>query len=263
MSRLSAYLYSFAKGRDYKMIWTENYRVSAQDVDFDRVASASAMMRFMQDTANCHMEGAGPSYDELFDSGRAFIIARFAADFLAPLHSHDEIDVETWAAPSRAASFNRCYRVLRGGEVIACASSVWALVDTKSGALLRVEECGIDYGVDDALEVVSPIRFRIPADAPLREVGRHIVTYADVDVNRHMNNTKYADLLCSYLPDEGGRPALEGRRVGSLSIAYSAEAPLGGEIAIYHAECDGAHWFRTMREDGKTNVEARIVLVEI
>ena len=245
------------------MKWTEHYRVSAQDVDFDRVASASALMRFMQDTANCHMEGAGPSYDELFDSGRAFIIARFAADFLAPLHSHEEIDVETWAAPSRAASFNRCYRVLRGGEVIACASSVWALVDKKSGSLLRVEECGIDYGVDDALEVDAPIRFRIPANAPLREVGRHAVTYADVDVNRHMNNTKYADLLCSYLPDEGDRPALDGRRVRSLSIAYSSEAPLGGELAIFRAEADEAHFFRTVRGDGKTNVEARVTLCSI
>ena len=245
------------------MKWVENYRVSAQDVDLSRVATASAMMRFMQDAANCHMEGAGPSYDELFDGGRAFVIARFAADLLAPIRSHDEITVETWAAPSRAASFNRCYRALRGGEVVARASSVWALVDIASGALLRVDECGIDYGVDDALEVDAPIRFRIPADASLREVGRHTVRYSDVDVNRHMNNTKYADLLCSYLPDGGDLPALDGRRVRSLSIAYSAEAPLGGEIAIFHAEADDAHYFRTVRGDGKTNVEARMTLCEV
>ena len=245
------------------MKWTENYRVIAQDVDFERIASASAMMRYMQDAANCHMEGAGPSYDELFDSGRAFVIARFAADFHAPLRMHDMIAVETWAAPSRAASFMRCYRITRGEQTVAEATGVWALVDVSSGALLRVDECGIDYGVHDALDVAAPIRFRIPAEAPLREVGRHKVTYADVDVNRHMNNTKYADMLCSYLPDEGERSALDGRRVASLSIAYSAEAPLGGEIAILHAEADGAHFFRTVRGDGKTNVEARIVLGEI
>ena len=245
------------------MKWTEKYRVSAQDVDLERIASPTAIMRFMQDTANCHMEGAGPSYDELFDSGRAFVIARFAADLIAPLRSHDEITVETWAAPSRAASFNRCYRVLRGGEVIAKATSVWALVDAASGSLLRVEDCGIDYGCDEALEVGAPIRFRIPAGATLTEAGRHLVTYADVDVNRHMNNTKYADLLCSYLPAKNGESPFDAERVRELSIAYSAEAPLGGEIAITHAECDGAHYFRTVRGDGKTNVEARIVLGEI
>lgn len=245
------------------MKWTEKYRVSAQDVDFERIASPSAIMRFMQDTANCHMEGAGPSYDELFDSGRAFVIARFAADLHGVLRSHDEIVAETWAAPSRAASFNRCYRILRGGEVIAEATSVWALVDAAAGTLLRVEDCGIDYGSDEALEICSPTRFRIPAAASLTEVGRHAVTYADVDVNRHMNNTKYADMLCSYLPGEGERPALEGKRVTSMSIAYAAEAPLGEELTILHSETDGTHYFRTLRRDGKTNVEARLVLGEI
>lgn len=245
------------------MKWIENYRVSAQDVDFDRAASVSAIMRFMQDAANCHMEGAGPSYDELFDGGRAFIIARFALDLHAPLHSHDMISVETWAAPSRAASFNRCYRIIRGDEEIARATSVWALLDVKNGALIRVEECGIDYGCDEAIETDAPCRFRIPASAALREVGRHTVAYADVDVNRHMNNTNYADMLCSFLPPAHGRHALDGRRVTSFSITYAAEAPLGGELAIYHAEMDGVHYFRTTRGDGKVNVEARIVIGEI
>ena len=68
-----------------------------------------------------------------------------------------------------------------------------------------IEKRGVDYGEDAAIETAAPIRFRLPADAPLREVGRHLVTYADVDVNRHMNNTKYADLLCSYLPMDGAR----------------------------------------------------------
>lgn len=238
------------------MKWIENFRVSAQDVDFERVASASAVMRFMQDAANYHMEGSGPSYNELFDSGRAFVISRFAADLHSALHTHDRITVETWAAPSRAASFNRCYRILRDGEVVAEATSVWALVDNVRKTLVKVEECGIDYGEDEALDVCAPIRFRIPAQCPPVEVGRRRVTYEDVDVNRHMNNTKYADMLCSYLP-------MDGSRVRSLSITYASEAPLGDELTVLHSESDGAHFFRTLREDGKTNVEARIELTRI
>ena len=32
-------------------------------------------------------------------------------------------------------------------------------------------------------------------------VGEHTVEYSDVDVNRHLNNTKYPDMLCGFLPD--------------------------------------------------------------
>ena len=237
------------------MKWTEQYRVSSQDVDLWRIASPSAIMRFMQDAANCHMEGAGASYDELFDGGRAFVISRFAMSLGGVIRSHDEIVVETWAAPSRAASFNRCYRVFCGGETVAEASAVWALVDVASGALVRVEDASLDYGEEEAIDIGAPIRFRIPAELPMSAVGRHLVTYADVDVNRHMNNTKYADMLCSYLPD-----AVDARRVREFSILFSSEAPLGDEIGICRAVDGDVCYFRTTRSDGRINVEARIAL---
>lgn len=235
------------------MKWIENYRVSAQDTDLNRIASASALMRFMQDTANYHMEGMGPSYDELFDSGRAFILSRFAMVCHAPLFSHDPIAAETWAAPSRGAAFNRCYRILRKDEVVAEAVSVWALVDTKSGALLRVEECGIDYGEDLPLEITEPLRFRIPADAGMVPAGLHEVRYSDADVNRHMNNTKYPDVLSAFLP-------MEGKRIRSLALSFVSEAPLGQSVSVELGTCSDAYYFRTLRQDGKVNVEARIVL---
>ena len=235
------------------MKWTESYRVSAQDTDFNRVASASALMRFMQDTANYHMEGMGPAYDELFDSGRAFIIGRFAMVCPAALHSHDAITVQTWAAPSRAASFNRCYRITRGDETVAEASSVWALVNTNDGSLIRVEESGIDYGEDEALTIAEPLRFRIPRGAELTALGTHSVTYADVDVNRHMNNTKYADMLCSFID-------MSDVRVRSFVINYVTEAPLGSELSVFRTSEGDAHYFRTLHADGKVNVEAKLTL---
>lgn len=235
------------------MKWTENYRVSAQDTDFNRVASASALMRFMQDTANYHMEGMGPSYDELFDSGRAFIIGRFAMVCPMALRSHDEITAQTWAAPSRAASFNRCYRITRGDETVAEASSVWALLNTDDGSLIRVEEAGIDYGEDEAITLAEPLRFRIPRDAEMITLGTHTVSYADVDINRHMNNTKYADILCSFLD-------MSDVRVHSFVINYVTEAPLGTELTVQHTADADTHFFRTFHADGRINVEAKLTL---
>lgn len=238
------------------MKWTENYRVSAQDTDFNRVASASALMRFMQDTANYHMEGMGPSYDEMFDSGRAFIIGRFAMVCHEALHAHDGITVQTWAAPSRAASFNRCYSIIRDGVTVAEATSVWALVNTNDGSLIRVEEAGIDYGEDEALEISEPLRFRIPRTAELASLGTHMVSYADVDVNRHMNNTKYADMLCSFID-------MSNVRMHSFAISYVAEAPLGNELSVLHTSDGDTHYFRTLHADGRVNVEAKLTLAEI
>lgn len=239
------------------MKWTEDYRINSHDVDLNRTASASAIMRYMQDTANLHMEGTRPSYDELFDSGYAFILSRFSMFVYAPLHSHELIQAQSWACDSRGVSHNRCYRIIRGGQTVAEAFSVWALVDTATGKLMRVGEIDLNYGSDEALELDLPPRFRIPSEAELTLVGERMTEYADVDMNRHMNNTCYPDVLCGYIPD------MDGRRVASLTLSFVGEAPLGEKLLIHMGKHDGAYYFRTLREDGKVNVEARIALEDM
>ena len=49
------------------MKWVEKYKINANDADLNDTVSASGVLRYMQDTVNCQMEGEGPSYRELLD----------------------------------------------------------------------------------------------------------------------------------------------------------------------------------------------------
>ena len=239
------------------MRWTEHYRVGVNDTDLSRVASASALMRYMQDTADLQMEGQRPSYLELFDRGYAFVLARFRLRSYAPLFSHDEITSETWATPSHGFLFGRCYRLLQGGEPVAEADAVWALVNLESRRPTRVGEVPLGYAEDEPLDLGDlPPRVRIPAELPLALVGEHTVTYAEADVNRHLNNTVYADLFCGFLP-------MEGFRVSSLLLSFIAEAPLGETVKVYRGDLEGVSYFRTVRTDGSVNAEAAIMLAPL
>ena len=239
------------------MKWTEKYKVIAPLMDVNNIASPSAQLSYMQDSANCQMEHDGPSYNELFEKGLAFILSRITISFYAPLSVHEVIESESWACPSRGATFNRCYRLTRGGDVIAEASSAWALLDTKNEKLCRVGDIEYKYGEDAPIEPEMPARFRIPAEADMSFVAEKIVGYAEADLNGHMTNTKYPDILCSYIGD------MRGRRVSGMSVNFVSEAPLGQRLNVYAGEYDGVHYVRTIREDGKTNVEAAIVLCDI
>ena len=72
-----------------------------------------------------------------------------------------------------------------------------------------------------------------------------------------MNNTVYADLLSGYIPEVKSG---EGRIV-SFYINYSNECRLDEEMKIYRAcgSAEGEWYFRTIRSDGKVNVEAKIL----
>ena len=237
------------------MKWTGNYRVNANDVDASNVVSASNLLRYMQDAANSQMEADGPSYVELMDQGYSFVLSRIRVSSYAPLHAHDLIEAQSWACESRGVQFNRCYRVLRDGIIVAEGVSVWALMGIADHRPHRVTEFDFRYGQDSMIELDLPARFKIPEDVPLSLIGERTVLYADIDMNGHMNNTRYPDVLCSFLGCD-----MRGQRVISLGISFLSEAVLGESIKFYAGQSDGVYYVRTLRENGQTNVEAEIIL---
>ena len=238
------------------MKWSGEYTVNANDVDFNNIVSVSNMLRYMQDAANYEMEEDGLSYNELFSRGLSFVLSRIRMSFYSPIYAHEKIEVQSWACESRGVQFNRCYRIMKNGVIAAEAVSVWALVGVNDRHLHRVNEFDLPYRKDEMLELDMPARFKIPDDVDMRLVSERVVEYADVDMNGHMNNTHYPDVLCSHLSEN-----MRGQRVISMGIL--SEAPLGESVKIYSGMSDGNHYVRTVKENGQVNVESEIILEPI
>lgn len=239
------------------MKWTESYKLGAAETDINTIASPSVILRYMQDSSNSQMTALKPSYEELIDRGLSFVLSKITVSMYGTLKAHDNFEGETWACPSKGVTFNRCYRLTKNGKIIAEAFSVWALIDTNERKLCRVGDVELNYGEDEPLELDAPTRFRIPSQVELTLAGERLVEYADCDLNGHMNNTRYPDIFCSYIT------SMKGQRPAKMSINFVSEAPLGDSIKIYTGFYDDAYYVRTVREDGKVNAEAEIVLEEI
>lgn len=233
----------------------QKYRINSHDEDAWGVVTASHVLRYMQETANLQLYHTHPTPAELKESGRAFILSKLVMSIYAALHGFEEIEVETWLAEAKGVSFTRNYRMKRDGATVAEATSVWALVDTEDKHLFRVTDVDVTSHADPEQSALDlPKRMRIPPDVPLTLVGERTIFYADVDSNRHMNNTNYPDMLCSFIPD------MAGRRVLTARLNFISEAPLGCTLKVYTGEVDGVRYFRTLREDGRVNIEAEMIL---
>ena len=190
------------------------------------------------------------------EKGLAFLLSRFSAGFYTTVYAYDALTAETWGVESRGFSFNRCYRLWRGDQVVAEAVSVWALVDVESRRPIRVSEYTPGFDYEEMLTLDTPPRIVFPAASPLRLVGEHTVSYGETDMNMHMNNTRYSDMLCSAV-------SMTGKRIYRMSFNFLNEAKLGETVNIYSAHHGESDFFRTVRSDGKVNVEAQIVFGDI
>ena len=231
------------------MKWTEHMCVDAHDTDFTETARPASLLRYMQTAANMQLRRLGPSNEELLNGGQAFVLSRIAITFRRPAHAYEMLDVSSWADAGRGYSFPRYYTIMRGDECIAEAASVWALIDVETRRPLRTTEYRPNFDYDAPITPDAPLRFALPQEMPA--CGTHRVTYSEVDFNMHMNNTRYLDMLTDCMN-------MRENEIRDVSIAFLSEAPYDSVLTIEKKAENGVTFFRTIREDGRINIEALI-----
>ena len=235
------------------MIYSDSYTVKWHDTDANRRLRPSQLLVYMQETANRHLHHANMDLDRLRDErGLGFLLSRVSVCIYQQLYAYDEIHVQTWICDGKGLSFNRCFRVLKGADVVAEAFTVWALMDINSRTLVRQEQFEYPFGGEAPLSPAYPIRFRLPATEEMQKVGERRIVYSDLDYNGHMNNTRYPDMLCDFLPDTTHT------RVVGVSLAYRKEAAYGDTLTVERAADENGVFYIRTRLGQETCLEAMV-----
>ena len=254
-SQIYIIIYCEIQPLEVAMIFKQQYTTRWHDTDANRTVRPTQILVFMQETSNFHIKSLGTDLDKLRDEkGLAFILSKIRLALYRPLYAFEDITVETWTVTSRGFSFNRFFRITRNGELIAAADTTWALISTRSGELCKVESFDLNFEHEDPIDIGIPARFRVPKTELMEYVGERKTGYSDLDYNMHMNNTKYADMLCDFMPYDK-IPNIKG-----ISLSYLHEAAFGDTVKIYQLETEGKFDFRTVNEEGKVCLEAEIIL---
>ncbi len=233
---------------------TELFTVKWHDTDANRTVKPSEILVYMQETANLQLERAGLSLDKLRDErGIGFILSKIKIVFHAPLYAYDKISVRTWTCESRGYSFLRCFDIHKGEELIAEAVSVWALVDINSRRLVRSDEFDLGVENDEMLDIELPRRIK-PATDEFSLVGERTIRYSDKDYNMHMNNTKYPNMLCDFMPID----KISGIR--EMTLEFIRESALGDTLSFYSRAEGEDIYFKTQNAAKDTCLSAKITL---
>ena len=237
------------------MIYTERYRTRWHDTDAERKVRPTQILIYMQETSNRHIASSGTTLEELRDrDGLAFILSKIKLAIRKPLYAYEDIEVDTWTSEGRGFSSLRFFRIRRGDDIIAEAETVWALVGLNDGKLHRFDEIKWNWENDEPVDVGLPSRFRVPKAEELEVLGERKIVYSDLDYNMHMNNTRYADMLCDFLPIG------EVHIINGMSLSYLHEAHFGDTVTVYGRREEGSYLIRTVNSEGKACLEAQVIM---
>ena len=111
---------------------------------------------------------------------------------------------------------------------------------------------------EEAMEPFGAARFRVTGE----ECGEQTFTvrYSHLDVNGHLNNTVYGDLVCDVLPFE----ELVNRGIREFRIVFRHEARYGEELGLqlFHDREEDCWYVAGHRTDGLC-FESQVVLNNI
>ena len=214
-------------------ILCENLKLRSKDVDMFRRLRSSELFKLLQEAAIQHTEELGMGREKTLDKGILWVVLMQKAEIIRMPVYDEEILLKSWPGKTMHLLFPRYYSLeTTEGETLVRASAIWCLVDAETRKVVFPESYGVEIqGVVTGAEIDLPGGIRKQDGDRERNFT---IPYSFVDLNGHMNNTRYFDLAedCVGL-------AAQGRQLKEIRTEYANEARFGETLQLHWHEENG------------------------
>ena len=187
----------------------------------------SFLLRFSQDAATSHCALLGVDWDTMAAKGYFWAVIRQRMEITRLPKSGETITVKTWPMPTSRVAYPRATAGFdAAGNELFKVISLWVIMDTQTRAMIRPDKSGVDVlGTTFGTELPAPggLNFKELAETTQRTVG-----FTELDINGHMNNTRYLDWLCDLLPSGFHKE----HPIKAVTVCYLSEALEGQQVAL-------------------------------
>jgi len=209
----------------------KKFSVSFFDCDTFAHLRVSRLCEYFQDTSLAYLKSQGFDYLSMIEKDRfTILISRMRIKLShLPLWGED-IFIQYWLKgfePEKVAWGDFDVRDAQGNSIIQATSS-WLLIDLKDGKARPFKEGPYRFETHPELSVLpQSIELLEPTGMPQTILTKEI-KYSDIDLNSHVNNSRYAD----WVLDAIGMEALKERKIRSIQLNYMQQVEYNTRIAL-------------------------------
>jgi|GEM_PF-2110954 len=219
-------------------------KVYFSEVNEKKIMPLAEIINYMQDSSAMQGEEIGKGLDYRKERQEGWIINYWQINIKDSIKYMDELKVSTWISSYRGGIWTRDYLIEKDNKYnesnssfgIAEAKGIWVLYDFKNNKLTVPEKEEINlYGIENGLELKKYGR-RIKPGENYEKIWTEDVLPYQIDVNHHMNNSWYIEMLEGELYNRD-REFISGF-TGTLRIEYKKSAMLGDTINCFESVCE-------------------------
>ncbi len=202
-------------------IFTRKYELRVFDFDTNKRIKPSCIMDILQDVAGEQAKQLGVDADTIITQNLLWVILREKLELRAEMFPHQVVTVKTWYSQKPTVLAKREFEITdEQGNILAVASSHWALIDSNTRALTGMKSVAEKFSapLSKAHIAMKPLHEFDTADT----VFVYHTGYSDLDTNGHVNNTRYADFVLNAIGD---------KKVKSLQIDFRKEIMADSDVS--------------------------------
>ena len=237
--------------------YTETATVLNADADFRSLLKPSALLRYVEQVSADHARTFGMTDQFFKDHGVAFLVGKQALKFDRVPQRAEKLTLLTRAEASRRGSVKRITTVTDAeGKQVAMVDCRWIVVSLAENRILREPGWTVDGFWNETVEGELPLQLHKCREG-LTSAGEWTAHYSQCDLNGHLNNAFYLDLVCDALPLDVVRKG----PVTFASISYHREVPMGETVEVFYAP-SAEGWYIIGKHNGQTSFESYLELGE-
>ncbi|MCL1988408.1 MAG: thioesterase [Firmicutes bacterium] len=211
------------------MIHNDNIYFGFYDINPLGNVTITALLKHINLAAGANAEKLGFGLDVTADLGLTFVLQRFSIEILQMPKFQQTATIRTWPAEITKGTFRRngdLYNL--DGTKIAEWTGLWVLMDIAERRVRKPKALPVAIPAHGLLDVnIEVKKTAIPDNAQLLAEYSHTVMFSDADVNFHMNNAIYGNLIENIL-----QKAKINFVPKQVHFNYLLEAKIGDKILV-------------------------------
>lgn len=212
-------------------IFKKDYEVNTFTTNPAKRLGVLGLVGILQDIAAIHAEKMGFGYDQMLERGSFWVLARQSIHISHWPELFSPLEVRTWSREPKGFNAYREFEILSGDQKIADCTTTWVALDVEKRRPVEIRRDNLPFfprteGLLD-YEAKKLMISREVSDLELR--GSFATRNSDLDLNGHVNNTKFSQWVIDSIPFERHTEF----KVTGYHINFLSEVKLDDEVIVF------------------------------